>query len=133
MNWLYNIVRSKYVRELEEQVARERAENERLRAENRALMNSLLGTAGFPPVEFPEPPKPQPLPRLRKRSWHQIQAWRESDAARDSDLAQEHIAPGSRTRPAAFSDEFGTAEQNIRGAHAPRYSNVRTNGPVSHS
>jgi hypothetical protein len=57
----------------------------RLRAENRALTNSLLGTAGFPPVEYPEPAKPQPLPRLRKRSWHQIQAWRETKAARDSE------------------------------------------------
>jgi hypothetical protein len=56
----------------------------RLRAENRALMNSLLGTAGFPPVEFPEAPKPQPLPRLRKRSWHQLQAWRETEANRDA-------------------------------------------------
>jgi hypothetical protein len=56
----------------------------RLRAENRALMNSLLGTAGIAPVDFPESPKPQPLPRLRKRSWHQIQTWRESTAARDA-------------------------------------------------
>lgn len=70
-------LRSKYVCALEADVAR-------LRAENRALMNSLLGTAGFPPVEFPEAPKPQALPRLRKRSWHQIQAWRETGAARDT-------------------------------------------------
>ena len=72
-----NLLRSKYVHTLEEEVSR-------LRAESRALMNSLLGTAGFPPVEFPEAPKPQPLPRLRKRSWHQIQAWRETGAARDA-------------------------------------------------
>jgi hypothetical protein len=71
------LLRSKYVRVLEEDVAR-------LRAENRALMNSLLGTAGFPPVEFPEAPKPQPLPRLRKRSWHQLQAWREGSVKRDA-------------------------------------------------
>jgi hypothetical protein len=71
---------SNYVRLLEEEVSR-------LRAENRALMNSLLGTAGFPPVEFPGAPKPQPLPRLRKRSWHQLQAWRETGAARSSDTA----------------------------------------------
>jgi hypothetical protein len=71
-------LRSKYVCALEADVAR-------LRAENRLLMNSLLGTAGFPPVEFPETPKPQALPRLRKRSWHQIQAWRENGAARDAD------------------------------------------------
>jgi hypothetical protein len=66
---------SDYVRMLEEEVAR-------LRAENRALTNSLLGTAGFPPVEYPEPAKPPATggPRLRKRSWHQIQAWREAEA-----------------------------------------------------
>jgi len=71
------LLRSRYVRLLEEEVSR-------LRAENRALTNSLLGTAGFPPVEYPEAPKPQALPRLRKRSWHQIQAWRETGAARDT-------------------------------------------------
>jgi hypothetical protein len=67
------IWQSKYVGLLEAEVAR-------LRAENRALTNSLLGTAGFPPVDYSEPAKPQPLPRLRKRSWHQIQAWREAEA-----------------------------------------------------
>jgi hypothetical protein len=67
------LVRSRYVRALEEEVLR-------LRAENRALTNSLLGTAGFPPVDYPEAPKPQPLPRIRKRSWHQIQAWKEAGA-----------------------------------------------------
>ena len=76
-DWLEKLLRGRYVRMLETDVAR-------LRAENRALMNSLLGTAGFPPVEFPETPKPQALPRLRKRSWHQIQAWRENGAARDA-------------------------------------------------
>ena len=75
--WLEKLLQGRYVALLEGEVAR-------LRAENRALTNSLLGTAGFPPVEYPEPAKPQPLPRLRKRSWHQIQAWREADAARDS-------------------------------------------------
>jgi hypothetical protein len=73
IEFLRNVMRSRYVGLLEGEVCR-------LRAENRALMNSLLGTAGFPPVEFPEAPKPQPLPRLRKRSWHQIQAWRETEA-----------------------------------------------------
>ena len=87
---------SDYVRLLEEDVSR-------LRAENRALMNSLLGTAGFPPVEFPEAPKPQPLPRLRKRSWHQLQAWRETEANRDAS--------------ASFDER----------------SSERTHGPVPHS
>jgi hypothetical protein len=70
------LLRGRYVGLLEGEVAR-------LRAENRALTNSLLGTAGFPPVDYPEAVKPQSLPRLRKRSWHQIQAWRETEAARD--------------------------------------------------
>lgn len=90
------LLRSKYVYALEVDVAR-------LRAENRALMNSLLGTAGFPPVEFPEAPKPQALPRLRKRSWHQIQAWRQTGAAREA------------------SADFDGKED------------ARTNGPVPHS
>ena len=77
LTWLARNARSRYVRMMEEEVAR-------LRAENRALTNSLLGTAGFPPVEYPEPVKPQALPRLRKRSWHQIQAWREAGAVRDA-------------------------------------------------
>ena len=72
------LLRTRYVGLLEGEVAR-------LRAENRALTNSLLGTAGFPPVEFPEAAKPpQTLSRLRKRSWHQIQAWRENEAAQDA-------------------------------------------------
>jgi hypothetical protein len=76
LDWLRKLIQIKYVGLLEADVTR-------LRAENRALMNSLLGTAGFPPVDFPEVPKPQALPRLRKRSWHQIQAWRENGAAQD--------------------------------------------------
>lgn len=80
LNWLREILQTRYVGLLEADIAR-------LRAENRALMNSLLGTAGFPPVEFPEPPKPQPLPRLRKRSWHQIQAWHEAGASHDAATA----------------------------------------------
>jgi hypothetical protein len=77
LNWLRQFLQTKYVGMLEGELLR-------LRAENRMLMNSLLGTAGFPPVEFLEPPKPQTLPRLRKRSWHQIQAWCENGAARDA-------------------------------------------------
>jgi hypothetical protein len=81
LSWFRKLLQMKYVGLLEADVAR-------LRAENRALMNSLLGTAGFPPVEFPEAPQAQPLPRLRKRSWHQIQAWRENGAMRQPDLSR---------------------------------------------
>ena len=73
---LKNLLRSRYVRLLEGEVTR-------LRGENRALTNSLLGTAGFPPVDYPEPVKPQALPRLRRRSWHQIQAWKEAEAQQE--------------------------------------------------
>ena len=68
---------TRYVGMLEGEVAR-------LRMENRALMNSLLGTAGFPPVEFAEAVKPVELPRMRRRSWQQIQRKNESEAARES-------------------------------------------------
>jgi len=92
-DWVDKLLRGRYVALLEAEVMR-------LRAENRALMNSLLGTAGFPPVEFPETSasggagKPHPLPRLRKRSWHQIQAWRETDAAREALLNIDERANG---------------------------------------
>jgi len=72
-DFLQRLLQGRYVGLLEGEVTR-------LRAENRALTNSLLGIAGFPPVEYPEPAKPQPVARLRKRSWHQIQAWKEVEA-----------------------------------------------------
>lgn len=80
--WLSAIFKTRYVEMLEGEV-------QRLRAENRALMNSLLGTAGFPPVEFPSAPTPQPLPRLRRRSWYQMQALREAGAAREKEETTE--------------------------------------------
>lgn len=82
VDWLKQLLKTRYVGMLE-------GELQRLRAENRALMNSLLGTAGFPPMEFPSAPAPQPPPRLRRRSWHQIRAWRESDAGREAEATAE--------------------------------------------
>jgi hypothetical protein len=113
--WITHLLRSKYVGLLEEEVARERAESERLRGENRALVNSLLGTAGFPPVEFPAAPEPQTLPRLRKRSWHQVQAWREAEASR------------------ASPDIFGAASDGESARLEAMNCHVRKNGPVPHS
>jgi hypothetical protein len=84
-DFLERLLRGRYVGLLEGELVR-------LRAENRALTNSLLGTAGFPPVEFPEAPKLQPLSRPRKRSWHQIQAWRENEATRDADVQRNPAA-----------------------------------------
>ena len=96
LDWLRKLIQIKYVGLLEADVAR-------LRAENRALMNSLLGTAGYPPVEFPEAPKPQALPRLRKRSWHQMQAWRETGAARDAADNAEFVGAGKPNGPVPHS------------------------------
>jgi hypothetical protein len=85
MDWLARLregLRSRYVRLLEEQVARERAEVERLRAENRALLNSLLSTAGAPPIEAPA--HPAQIAPIRRRSWPQIAIAREIEAAREA-------------------------------------------------
>jgi hypothetical protein len=84
-DFLQRLLHSRYVGLLEGEVVR-------LRAENRALTNSLLGTAGFPPVDFPEAAKLQPLSRPRKRSWHQIQALRETEAVRDAEAEHSVIA-----------------------------------------
>jgi hypothetical protein len=86
-DFLQRLLNTEYVGLLEGEVTR-------LRAENRALTNSLLGTAGFPPVEFPqEAPKPVPT-RVRRRSWPQMQARRESDAARGMEMNRDERVYG---------------------------------------
>ena len=56
----------------------------RLRAENRALTNSLLGTAGFPPISPEDEARSRltALPPVRRRTWTQIARERELAAAR---------------------------------------------------
>jgi hypothetical protein len=44
------ITTTRHTRALEAEVSRQRAEIDRLRAENRALLNSILGIAGVPPI-----------------------------------------------------------------------------------
>jgi hypothetical protein len=79
MTWLARHARSRYVRLLEEEVAR-------LRAENRALVNSLLGTAGFPPLSLEEDARrgPVTLPPARRRTWTQLARERELAAGRNA-------------------------------------------------
>jgi hypothetical protein len=87
-DFIQKLLQSRYVGLLEGEV-------ERLRAENRALTNSLLGTAGFPPVDYPAiTAQPREIPRARKRSWHQIQAWRESQATKPSSTDERARARG---------------------------------------
>jgi hypothetical protein len=77
--WLARHLRSRYVLLLEEETAR-------LRAENRALVNSLLGTAGFPPIS-PEDDARRGvvgLPPVRRRTWAQIAREREMAAGKSA-------------------------------------------------
>lgn len=45
-----HLTSSRHVRALEEEIRHARAESTRLRQENRALLNSILGIAGIPPI-----------------------------------------------------------------------------------
>jgi hypothetical protein len=94
--------RGRYVRALEDDLAGERAdaallreEVVALRAENRALVNSLLGTAGLPPIETPGAAPQSPTgPATRRRSWAQIALTRELDATRKAAVREKHtISP----------------------------------------
>jgi hypothetical protein len=77
MAWLGQHLRSRYVRALEQDV-------ERLRAENRALVNSLLGTAGFPPISLEEDSRRgiTAMSPVRRRTWTQIARDREMAAGK---------------------------------------------------
>ena len=72
-------LRGRYVRMLEEEVAR-------LRAENRALVNSLLGTAGFPPISLDDDVRrgPVAMSPVRRRTWTQIAHERELAAGKSA-------------------------------------------------
>ncbi len=82
--WLVRHGRSRYVRMMEEEVAR-------LRAENRALVNSLLGTAGFPQIALDDDfwRGPVALPPVRRRTWTQIA--REREVAAGKAVARESL------------------------------------------
>ncbi|MBZ5644706.1 MAG: hypothetical protein LAO19_18260 [Acidobacteriia bacterium] len=75
--WLSRHLRSRYVLSLE-------ADLERLRAENRALVNSLLGTAGFPPISMDEDARRGgvAMTAVRRRTWTQIARERELAAGK---------------------------------------------------
>ena len=77
--WLSLHLRGRYVRLLEQDV-------ERLRAENRALVNSLLGTAGFPPLSLDEDARRGgvAMSPVRRRTWTQIAREREFAAGRSA-------------------------------------------------
>jgi hypothetical protein len=77
ITWLARRMRGRYVLLLEEETAR-------LRAENRALVNSLLGTAGFPPISPEDEARRGAvgLSPVRRRTWTQIAREREMAAGK---------------------------------------------------
>jgi hypothetical protein len=79
ISWLGMRLRGRYVLLLEEEVAR-------LRGENRALVNSLLGTAGFPPISPEEESRRGAvgLAPVRRRTWTQIAREREFAAGKSA-------------------------------------------------
>jgi hypothetical protein len=79
ITWLALHLRSRYVRMLEQDV-------ERLRAENRVLVNSLLGTAGFPPISLDEDARRGgvAMTAVRRRTWTQIAREREFAAGKSA-------------------------------------------------
>ena len=79
MTWLGRHARSRYVLLLEEETAR-------LRGENRALVNSLLGTAGFPPIALDDEVRrgPVAMSPVRRRTWTQIAREREFAAGKSA-------------------------------------------------
>jgi hypothetical protein len=79
MAWLGRHARGRYVLLLEEETAR-------LRAENRTLVNSLLGTAGFPPISPEDDAKRGVvgLSPVRRRTWTQIAREREFAAGKSA-------------------------------------------------
>ncbi len=72
-------MRGRYVLLLEEEVGR-------LRGENRALVNSLLGTAGFPPISLEDEVRRggTMMSPVRRRTWTQIAREREMAAGKAS-------------------------------------------------
>ena len=99
--WLAERMRGRYVRMLEEDVAR-------LRAENRALVNSLLGTAGFPPVSIEDELRrgSVALSAVRKRTWTQIARDRELAAGREALVGRGAGERGSTARQNNSANAF---------------------------
>jgi hypothetical protein len=123
----HRLTTTRYARALEAELARERAANAeqgieiaRLRAENRALLNSILGIAGVPPVAASlddlaatqsqnatppsaartanhSRPRANPTPHVaaptRRRSWPQIHRLLEFESAQKEKPAADPLPP----------------------------------------
>ena len=89
--WMRRNVRSRYVLLLEEDVAR-------LRAENRGLVNSLLGTAGFPPVQLEDEVRRggAAMTAVRRRTWSQIAREREFAAGKSGSAVSAGLSANTK-------------------------------------
>lgn len=120
-------LRSRYVRELEAEVAR-------LRAENRALLNSLLGTAGIPPIFDPERQASaeagRTAPVVRRRSWQQLGRMLEIEEARRLRQLQQQTAEAEpRSSAPEISGRTKTyTERNGAERNAAKPSPAKPNG-----
>ncbi len=141
-------LRGRYVRLLEEEIARKRSaidhlsaelarertevaqlrgEVSQLRAENRALINSLLGTAGIPPIETLTA-HPAGISPVRRRSWPQIAAAREIESARVARQARENKPLQAREKNGREArDKAVTPGGEIR---RPPAHDARPRGPL---
>jgi len=73
--FLRYLPRSRYTLSLEDEIAR-------VRAENRALVDSILGIAGIPATKIEAAPPLAPASAHRRRSWQQIGRMLEIEEAR---------------------------------------------------
>lgn len=107
-------LRRRVTRALETELVRLRVDNERLRAENRALLNSILGIAGVPPlpvsaadlaavetqsgsaprVNLVRAKDPHVAVPMRKRSWQQINRMLEFESAQKDKSAVDALVNG---------------------------------------
>ena len=76
-DWL---TKSCYTRSLERAVDLLESQVTELRRDNRALMNSVLASVGHAPIDMPE--RLKEVPRMRRRSWQQLNLQRTMQSAR---------------------------------------------------
>jgi hypothetical protein len=101
------ITATRYTRALEAEVAR-------LRAENRALLNSILGIAGVPPITVAAPPAFPPT----DTSGH---AFKRAENAGTADAALAAEGPGA----ARATSSAPTSTEPARGMRRPRHMRVK--------
>ncbi|HXQ24916.1 MAG TPA: hypothetical protein VN822_00770 [Candidatus Acidoferrales bacterium] len=130
------ITTTRYARALEAEVSRQRAEVarqgaeiDRLRGENRALLNSILGIAGVPPILVTEPPAPL-FVGASAAADARMDAWRGA--------AHPATSPGANgvggAQPASDSGRTpGAASPPFTHVHDPAAADFPADGKISPS